>query len=378
MGPADLEFRTPGPWVAVRLIRCAAEVGASTNPVGIPQACVALLACLVTLGPACSIRGSVAAPPTVTPGQATQVVRDFWRSHEQAAMGREVVRFGQVETGMPLEAETAAATAARALGTPAPAAPRPLRQVAAYVPHQNRYPLGFLARVETVAVDDSGRPTGQPSAVYYHFGRAAVGAAWLADFSSPADPLRPIRFALDRAGYASILPIDATGYVLRPQAVASALSDYLTSGLASGTPSGPFAPGDHTSGVVNSLRDSYDDLDRQGFDPSGDLTARDFTRAYRAANGAAIVLFAVQPTSRVALLLDDRSRTCIVQPADRLQRWGGLVPAGRYAEIDFDDLLQLIGLDPPGRSGRRVDVVAGADDCVAAHTVATTLTACPT
>jgi len=353
-------------------------MAASTSLVRIPQASLALLACLFTLGPACSIPVGVAASPTVTPGQATQVVRDFWRSHEQAVMGWDVVRFGQVETGMPLEADTAAATAARALGTPSPAAPQPLRQAAVYVPHQNRYPLGFLARIETVAVDDGGRPTSRPSAVYYHFGRAGVGAAWLADFSSLADPLRPIRFALDGAGYASILPINATGYTLRPQAVAGALSDYLTSGLESGTPSGPFTPGDHTSGVVKALRDSYDGLDRQGFDPSGDLTARDFTRAYRAADGAAIVLFAVQPTSRVALPLDDRSRTCIVQPADHLQRWGGLVPAGRYAEIDFDDLLQLIGLDPPGRPVGRVDVVAGADDRVAAHTVATALTACPT
>ncbi len=276
---------------------------------------------------------------------------------------------------MPLEVDTAAVAVARALGTPAPAAPRPLRQVAVYVPHQYLYPLEFLARIETVAVDNSGRPTSQPSAVYYHFGRATRWAGWLADFFSPADPQRPIPFALDGAGYTSILPyasiLPYSGYVVQPHAVASALSDYLTSGLESGTPNGPFVSGNHTSGIVKSLRDSYDDLDNQGYDPSGDVATRDFTRAYRAADGTVVVLFAVEATSRIALKRpNDTSVTCIVQSADQLQQWGGLVSSGRYSEIDFVDLLQLIALDPRGGSNGRVDVIAGTDDRVAASTSA--------
>jgi hypothetical protein len=336
----------------------------------------ALLACLFTLSAACSFPSisGVAAPPTVTPAQAARVVRDYWRSHEQAAMSHNAVRFGQVEIGMLLEADTATAAAERALGTPGLIALRPLRRVAVYVPHQDHYPLGFLARIDTVTVDESGQPTSHPSAVYYHFGRAAAHSSWLADFYSLADPVRPIRFALDSGGYASILPIDASGYILQPRAVAGALSDYLTSGLSSGMPSGPFAPGDHTSGTVSTLRDYYDELDRQGYDPSGDFTARPFTRAYRGVDGAAIVLFALQPTSR--LRLNDPAHTCIIQPADHLQRWGGLVPAGRYSELEIDDLLELIALDPPRANGR-VNVIAGADDRVAARVVATTLTTCP-
>jgi hypothetical protein len=346
------------------LISCAAEVGVRASPFRILQARVTLLAGFFTLGQACSISGS-ATPPTVTPAQATQVVRDFWRGHEQATMGLDVVRFGHVETGMPLEADRAATTAAKALGTPAPAAPRPLRQVAVYVPHQSGYPTGFLARIETDSVDGKG----QPVAVYYHFGRAAAGAPWLADFSARADPRRPIRFALDSAGYASILPINTSAYVLQPQAVADALSDYLMSGLESGTPTGPFAPGTHTSGVVQSLRDSYDQLERQGYEPSGDLAAHDFTRAYRDADGSAIVLFAVEATSRVALLPpNETSVTCIVQSPDHLQQWGGLVSSGQYSEIDFVDLLQLIAHDPRGGSHRHLDVIAGSDDRVAART----------
>lgn len=265
---------------------------------------------------------------------------------------------------MPLEADTAAAAASKALGTPGPAISRPLRQVSVYVPHQSQYPLGFLARIETVSASTSG----ESSSVYYHFGRAAAGARWLADFSSVADTRSPIRFALDQAGYANILPIDAAGYVVQPRDAASALNDYLTSGLESGTPSGPFVPGKHTSGVVKSLRDSYDGLDNQGYEPSGDFAVREFTRAYRAADGSPVVLFAVEATSRLALKArNETSVTCIVQSADHLQQWGGLVPSGRYSEIDFVDLLQLIALDPRRGPNGRVDVVAGSDDRVAAH-----------
>jgi hypothetical protein len=321
-----------------------------------------LLACLLALAAGCSAPRFVA-QQAVSLSQAELVVRDFWPAHEEATADRDGLRLERLETGLALEADAARAIAEQALGTPAPAAPRPLRGVTVYVPRQSRYPLGFIARVDTVALDAAGHPTSKPAALYYHFDRVAADAGWLADFAALGNSAHPVRFMLDGDGYAAVLSIDATGYLRTPRAISGELADYITSGLAVGTPSGPFAPGDHTSGVVSSLRATYDQLSDQGYDPSGDLATRPFTRAYRGAGGSAIVLLAVQATSRIRPL--EREHTCLLQPADHLERWGGLVPAGQYDELDFQDLLELVAIDPAAGRGGRVAVIAGGDDRVA-------------
>ena len=338
-----------------------------------------LLVVTTVLSVACSgpgLPGGIGAPSSVvTPAQAVQVVRDYWRANEQAAMSHDAELFSRIESGLQLEADAATARAARATATPGLAGPRPLRRVTVYVPRQPTYPAEFVALIETVAVDQRGQPTAQAFALYDHFRRAAAGARWLADFYSLADPGHPIRFLLDGAGYASALPANAGGFLLPPAAIAGSLATYLRSGLSSGRPSGPFAPGVLTTGSVSSQLGYQLNLARQGYLTSFDYASPPFSRAYRSADGAAIVLFALRPTATVTLT--DPARTCIVQPPDQLQRWGGLLPAGRYSLVALDDLLQLVAADPPAHVGARIDVLTAADDQVAARAVPSPLSSCP-
>ena len=132
-----------------------------------------LVAWLLTLGSGCSAPGFVA-QPAVTLSQAARIVRDFWPAHEEATAHRDGPRLERLETGLALEADAARAIAEQALGTPAPAATRPLRGMTVYIPRQSRYPLGFIARIDTVAPDAAGHPTSKPAAFYYHFSRVGL------------------------------------------------------------------------------------------------------------------------------------------------------------------------------------------------------------
>jgi hypothetical protein len=305
--------------------------------------------CGVLLGPG---------PGVVTPAQATQVVRDYWRVNERAAMSHDADLFGSVQTGLLQEADTAIDKAAHALGAPGLAAPRPLRRVTVYVPRQRGYPAEFLALIETVGTNDQGQPTKDPIAFYDHFSRATAGAKWLADFASDVDPQRPLKFALDGDGYASTVPANAGGYALKPEAVGDALIGYYSSGVESGTPQGPFDIGKYSSGSVVSQRQYRDIVAQAGNLVSIDYTTRPFERAYRGAAGSAIVLFAVQATASVTT--SDPNHRCLLQPPD-LRAWGGLVPAGSYSSLGIDDLLEMIAADPPARPGAKLTLLAQDD-----------------
>src|SRR5262249_14558435 len=157
-------------------------------------------------------------------------------------------------------------------------------------------PAQFMALLETVRADRGGQLTTEPVGFYDHFVRLSMQAPWKADFYAVADLSRPIRFAVDTDGYATLLAPTAEGYVLQPAQVGAALMDYFRQGLATGTPSGAFAPGSLTTDFVRDERSYRDRLVRQGYSWRFDFSARPFVQAYRAANGAAIVFLALQAT----------------------------------------------------------------------------------
>jgi hypothetical protein len=184
------------------------------------------------------------------------------------------------------------------------------------------------------------------------------------------DPKKPVKFALDRDGYMSVVPAAASQLVLPPDRVGPALASYLDSGVLLGTPDGPFAPGPLTTDSVEFQREHYTYMSNQGYIEATDFNVLPYLHAYRAADGAAIVLFDLRPSNRVTTAPTE----CIIQPANH--QWGGLVPLGTYASVTIDDLVQLLAIDPPARSGRKVDVVGSADDEIAVKLVPSPLRDC--
>jgi hypothetical protein len=335
--------------------------------------------CSIAAGVACSgltLPGSRAAAAIITPADATQVVRDFWRLNEKANTSSDwAAARGQIEGGLLQEADVADGNAMRALGLTSLTAARPLNRVAVYVPRQRSYPAEFVALLETVDLDQGGQLTSEPLAFYAHSVRTAEDERWIADFAAIGDLGRPLRFALDGDGYASSVALQAGGYVVTPSALGDAYVGYLSSGLASGTPRGPFTAGSRTTDAVRGARGFQESMARQGYRVSIDYSTRPYLHAYRGADGFGIVLFALQVTSTVQLA--DPS-LCIIQPADNLRAWGTLVPPGSYSMVASDDLSQLIAIDPPARAASTVDLVAETyTDQVAARTVAYQLGHCP-
>jgi hypothetical protein len=299
-------------------------------------------------------------------------VHKYWTSNEQALMHRDSTLFARIETGFLLETDRAAIKADRALGNPALASPRPLRRVTAYVPRQQGFPQEFLALIETVQIDGTGHPNGAQSSFYEHFARPSAGDAWKADFYAQVNPSKPFKFALDSAGYATSLPGGASRFVLRPDGLADAMATYQRTGVQSGTPDGPFAPGPMTSFSVNLQREHHDNMTRLGYEEATDFQVLPYVHAYRAVDGSSVVLFALRPSDTVTL--PDPSN-CIIQPPS-LRQWGALVPAGIYASVTIDNVLQYIATNPLAGPGAKVEVIGVGDDQVAAHTVPATLPGC--
>jgi hypothetical protein len=354
-----------------RLICVAAAGKRSTGRCLVIAACILATTCGCTL-PALG-GGAPASANVVTPVGASRIVQDYWRINERGAANHDLDTFALVESDLLLEADRGNVQASRALGVPGLASPRPLRKVTVYVPHQRRYPAQFLALLETVRVDEGGQLTSEPAAYYDHFARISDRSRWQADFYAIADLSRPIRFALDADGYASLLAATAEGYVLQPAQVGAALADYLREGLATGTPSGPFAPGRLTTDSFRGQRSYRDAMARKGYMSRIDFTPRSFVQAYRAVTGAAIVLSAIQATNLVTV--SDPS-TCIVQPPERLQQWGGLVPSGTYASVAIDDLLEFVAQDPRAKPNATIELLSSADDSIAARTMPSPVPGC--
>jgi hypothetical protein len=333
------------------------------------SAALLLLACS---GPALPDLAALQTGEVITPTKAKSVVDDYWKTNEQAAIRRDAELFARIETGLLLETDVALIKTERALGQQGQAVPRPLRRVTIYVPHQRGYPAEFVALIETVQIDVTGQPNDAPWTFYEHFTRPSQDDAWKADFYSQVNPGRPFKFQLDAAGYATSLPAAASNFVLRPDALSAALATYQRTGVTSGSPYGPFAPGPMTSYSVDLQRAHHDELAIRGFQESTEFNVLPYVHAYRAVDGSAIVLFALRPSDTVTL--PDPS-TCMVQPAS-LRRWGALVPAGSYASITIDNLLQYMATNPLDSPGAQVDVIGIGDEQVAAHTVHSTLRHC--
>jgi hypothetical protein len=127
-----------------------------------------------------------------------------------------------------------------------------------------------------------------------------------------------------------------------------------------------------TSYSVNLQRAHHDLMTMLGYNEATEFHALPYLHAYRAVDGSAIVLFALRPSDTVTL--PDPS-ICIIQPAS-LRQWGALVPAGNYASVTIDNLLEYMATNPVARPGAQVEVLGIGDDQVAARTVPSPLSGC--
>ena len=330
-----------------------------------PLLALATLVAVVTLAPtSCQLPGQAASNDVITPSQAVKVVRDYWRVNEQALVAQDADLFAKIQSGPLLEADVADTRSARAAGDPAPKSPRPLRNVTAFVPHQQGYPAQFVALAETVKLDASGNLGKDATGLYHHFVKQSDGAPWKADFAAVAGVDHLVRFAQGRDGYTALL--SKTGrYVLDPKQLPGSLARYLNSGVNSGSPEGPFAPGHLTTDAVSTLRRYRDSMGKLGYTIDLSYQPMDFLAVYQGADGEAIVLFGLQASNNVGV--PDPSH-CIVQPKDNLHRWGGLVPPGSYLHLVEGRLLQFVASDPASKAGAAVDVPAYAESQVSAAT----------
>ena len=328
----------------------------------------AALSSALILGSTCNLPAPVASSRSndvLPPAAAGKIVKDYWAANERAAATHDLEQFAQIETGPLLDVDRGSTQANKALALPGPVSPRPLHKVTTLVPHQRGYPAQFLALIETVTTDRAGRLTTQPLTFLEHFTRQSPADSWKADFYVPVDPSRGLKFAIDRDGFITALPTTSRKYVLEPDQLAAALIDYWQGGLSTGTPVGPFAPGSWTSDSVRAQRDHAAGMSRLGYQTDSRFIARPFVQAYATDTGDAIVLFAFDATELISV---PDPNGCIVQPADRLQRWGGLVLAGAYSSVSTDYLLELVASDPLAGPAAKVDVLAGTQDATAART----------
>jgi hypothetical protein len=325
------------------------------------------LAAAVALGVlACAgLPGQATSVDVITPSRADKAVHEYWSVNERAFMAYNADLLAKIQSSPLLEAQTASIKAAKAAGDPMLKSARPLKKLTTYVPHQQGYPAQFVALVETVKVDGSGNPTEEGMAFYYRFAQPSENASWKANFYVLAALDTPARIAIARDGFATLVSATDSTYVVKPDQLPASLAKYLNTGVMTGSPQGPFAPGHLTTDAVTSLRKYRDNMSKLGYTVDLAYQAGQFFDAYRGTDGRAVVLFNLQSTDKVAV---PDGLHCIVQPKDNLRRWGGLVPPGSYSQLVEARLLQFVATDPAKKAGTAIDVPAYVETQVSAET----------
>jgi hypothetical protein len=326
-------------------------------------ACIVLLSLALT---ACAgLPGQAASVDVITPTRADKVVHDYWSVSEQALTAYNVDLFPKIQSSPLLEAQTASLKAAKAAGDAALKSARPLKKVTTYVPHRTSYPATFVALLETVQVDSAGNPTQDPMDFYYRFTQPSDGAPWKADYYVIANLDSKARIAVGKDGFATLVTSTDASLVAQPKQLPDTLARYFNTGLASGSPQGPFAPGHLTTDAVTSLRKYHDSMTKLGYTVDLSYQPGQFFDAYRGSNGRAFVLFDLQSTNKVAV---PDGLHCIVQPKDNLHRWGGLVPPGSYSQLVEGRMLQFLATVPTRKAGTAIDVPSYVETQVSAAT----------
>jgi hypothetical protein len=329
---------------------------------------VAALAALITPGllAACGNDSSTPATPAgaaanqgeagavISPAQAEQAVRDWWRQHELALTRRDqATQVARLDAAPLLTVVGHQVALSLSLNRPVIPAPRTPSAVRVYVPPQPSWPVSLLAVVDVA----SRAHPGATEHVALLFTKQAPDADLRAIEQALLDSQEPA-IALDANGYArTIPPADQPPTLGRSAADLSAQFGAFMGGIAHGhpAPAASFAPGPHTTQVAEAdaaeLRDPS--TPSHGVVSSVDLGYLELnfpTPVYALSGGGGFTLFATERDET----LHPGSGQDFVQDASR-HNWGIDVAPGQYQQIAMRSIVVCAVRLPEG--GAPADVV---------------------
>lgn len=327
------------------------------------SAALALLLFAAAATAGCSLGAERSAPDVVSPAQAKQVANAFWQANEKANMARDRKLQSEHEDGPAGAMDDAQYQADAAVGAVLQKAPRRLRSVSVYVPHQERFPAQFAAILGTDSLSGVGLADASKPLIFLNvFTRAGVAAPWKTTFEAILD--KPLRLSTGTDGYVSPWPVRAQ-LTVAPTEVASLYTRYVT-GAAS---DGRIAATGRLSTERQTEAKRRDALNAAGTAESlagADSAPFSDVYAYPTPGGGAVVM-------ATSALLDGyapkAADMCLVQTASQ-PYWNGLVRPGRFHGVAFRLLADVVFIDPPHSAGNTADLVGLYSAAVSAQTSA--------
>jgi hypothetical protein len=275
-------------------------------------------------------------PPVITPDEAEQVVRDWYATSYRATEALDGDLLATVEAPPLLTIDQGDFQYRRDEDTPFENLVAEPGSIDVYVPRQTAYPAQFVAKIGV-----------GPTTQWFEFVRESAEAPWRTPYQAAADgfPELPSPIALDKDGYATLVPIDTTKLKVAPGAVPERLVRYLSRYQEPTLPKAkPFGDGPATSDNLKSIRARTREVDAT-YEFSV-VTAPH--AAYRTKDGGALVFFAYSSREQAEA---PGGGTLRVQPSGLP---GPQVPPGRYLSTDTTRTTLVAAAVPPAkpRSGR--------------------------
>lgn len=276
------------------------------------------MALLAVLAPAlgAASAGAQTPPPVVTPDEAEQAVRDWYATSYRATETLDSDLLATVESAPLLTIDQADFQYRRDEDKPYENLVAEPDSIDVFVPRQTAYPAQFVAKLDVAG-----------STQYFEFVRESAESPWRTPYQAAADgfPALPSPIAVDRDGYATLVPIDTTKLKVAPGAVPDRLVRYLSRYEEQTLPnSKPFHAGPATSDNMKAIRARAREVDATyEFEI---LTAPH--AAYRTKDGGALVFFGYSSREQAEAPGGGSLR---VQPTGLP---GTQVPPGRYLSTD--------------------------------------------
>lgn len=293
-------------------------------------------------GAAYAVPAQATSDPVVTRDQAQQVVADWYAKSYQAAAGLDSALLAETESPPLLTIDEGDFQYRRAEEKPFEGLIEEPGKTDIFVPRQTTYPAQFLARV--------GYPGGLSQ--FFVFVRGSADSAWRTPYQAATDsfPKLPSPIAVDRSGYAQLVPPGATKLKVGLDDVSKRLVDYFSKYRSQSLPAAkPFRDGPATSDNLKAIRARSREVDAA----YTFAVASSPPAVYRTKDGGALTFFAYSSQEQANA---PRGGTLRVQS-------GGLpgpqLAPGRYASTDTTRLTLLAAVVPPAKKKQALVTVVG-------------------
>jgi hypothetical protein len=319
---------------------------------------------------------AAAAPSLVAPAAAASELATMWRVREKALSDDDVAALKRVDTGAALDRDVGLTLYVKGLGTSSLRVQRHLGRSVVVVPYQTRYPISFLAFVET---SSEFQPKTQAAATVGYETDTLVFAK-----SAASEPWR-VALATRQLGGFGFTPPRQLVYAppapssswISPTGALRALAQFDQESVEeSSAPSVPMDGGPWTTGAYS----AFSSEGPNGITDNGGV--RRVHTYYVSPNtdgvyhfdamGADLVCGAVRANGT---LTPSRPGGYLFQNPTRTN-WGGWLAPGRYGVIRTSELNQVC-LSIPATRDNGIDVVSGEYDldewaATGAHSTTTT------